>query len=372
MRHLSIHTAKLSLSVVLLAGFGLSGFVSQVTTTVSAKGTADVTAAVVGTNVALASNGATATASSIYSEQYSARGTINGDRTGAGWGNDKAWNDGTLDSFPDWLQVDFAGTRTISEIDVFTLQDNYLSPVEPTEGMTFSKYGLTNFDVQYWTGSAWVTVPAGSITGNNKIWTKISFPAVATTKIRVVVNSALFSSSRITELEAWGDAAPPPPAATNVALASNGATATASSIYSEQYSARGTINGDRTGAGWGGDKAWNDGTLDSFPDWLQVDFAGTKTISEIDVFTLQDNYLSPVEPTEGMTFSKYGLTNFDVQYWTGSAWVTVPAGSITGNNKVWTKISFPAIATTKIRVLVNSALYSYSRITELEAWGVTD
>src|SRR6478672_10668055 len=234
MRHLSIHTAKLSLSVVLLAGFGLSGFVSQVTTTVSAKGTADVTAAVVGTNVALASNGATATASSIYSEQYSARGTINGDRTGAGWGSDKAWNDGTLDSFPDWLQVDFAGTKTISEIDVFTLQDNYLSPIEPTAGMTFSTYGLTNFDVQYWTGSAWATVPAGSITNNNKVWTKISFPAIATTKTRVVVNSALYSYSRITELEAWTGTPPPPTTATNVALASNGGVATTSYSFSGQ------------------------------------------------------------------------------------------------------------------------------------------
>jgi len=36
MRHLSIHAAKLSLSVVLLAGFGLSGFVKQIATTVAA------------------------------------------------------------------------------------------------------------------------------------------------------------------------------------------------------------------------------------------------------------------------------------------------------------------------------------------------
>src|SRR5205085_247724 len=97
----------------------------------------------------------------------------------------------------------------------------------------FSTYGLTNFDVQYWSGSAWVTVPAGSITGNNKVWTKISFPAIATTKIRVLVNNALYSYSRVTELEAWGDQTPPPPpTATNVALASNGGIATASSSYS--------------------------------------------------------------------------------------------------------------------------------------------
>jgi len=156
---------------------------------------------------------------------------------------------------------------------------------------------------------------------------------------------------------------------TNVALASNGGVATTSSSFNAQYTGKGTIDGDRSGANWGSDTSWNDVTLNDFPDWLQVDFAGAKTISEIDVFTLQDNYLSPVEPTEGMTFSTYGITDFDVQYWNGSAWATVPSGAITGNNKVWTKISFPAIATTKIRVVVNSSLWSYSRITEVEAWG---
>ena len=53
------------------------------------------------------------------------------------------------------------------------------------------------------------------------------------------------------------------------------------------------------------------------------------------------NNTSPVEPTDTMLFSGYGITGFDVQYWDGSAWVTVVGGSITGNNKVWTKISFP-------------------------------
>ncbi len=89
---------------------------------------------------------------------------------------------------------------------------------------------------------------------------------------------------------------------------------------------------------------------------------------QIDVFTIQDNYASPAEPTETMTFSTYGLTGYDVQYWNGSAWVTVPGGSITGNNKVWRKFSFSPIATTKIRVLTNASVDGYSRLVELEAW----
>jgi len=153
----------------------------------------------------------------------------------------------------------------------------------------------------------------------------------------------------------------------NVALAANGATASASSTYSSAYPASGTNDGDRKGANWGNGGGWNDATTD-YPDWLQIDFGDSKTINEIDVFTIQDNYASPSEPTMDMIFGSYGITAFDVQYLNGSSWVTLPGGSVTGNNKVWRKFTFSPITTTKIRVLVNNSLYYYSRLAEVEAW----
>ena len=54
---------------------------------------------------------------------------------------------------------------------------------------------------------------------------------------------------------------------------------------------------------------------------------------------MQDNYDSPVEPSDTLTFANYGLRDFEVQYWTGSAWVAVPNGVVVGNNKVWRTIS---------------------------------
>ena len=64
----------------------------------------------------------------------------------------------------------------------------------------------------------------------------------------------------------------------------------------------------------------------------------------------------------------YGITAFEVQYWNGSSWVDVPGGNVSGNNLVWRQFVFSAISTDRIRVLVNNALASYSRITEIEAW----
>ena len=85
---------------------------------------------------------------------------------------------------------------------------------------------------------------------------------------------------------------------------------------------------------------------------------------------MQDNYTAPVEPTATMTFGSWGLRNFEVQYWTGTAWATIPGASITSNNLVWRKFTFTPVTTTKIRVHITGALNGFSRMVELEAWGV--
>lgn len=154
----------------------------------------------------------------------------------------------------------------------------------------------------------------------------------------------------------------------NVALATNGATVKASSTYNSSYPASAAINGDRKGLNWGNGGGWNDATMDAYPDWLEVDFNGSQTINEIDVFTLQDNYASPIEPTDTLTFSQYGITDFQVQYDSGGGWVTVPGGSVTSNNLVKRKFTFTSITTSRIRVLVNNSLAHWSRITEIEAY----
>ena len=71
--------------------------------------------------------------------------------------------DGLL-SEPDWAEV-----QTIGEIDVFTVQDNYTSLVEPTASMTFTRYGITQFQVQYWDGASWVDVPGASVSADQVV-----------------------------------------------------------------------------------------------------------------------------------------------------------------------------------------------------------
>jgi Putative Ig domain/IPT/TIG domain/F5/8 type C domain/NedA-like, galactose-binding domain len=416
-------------------------------------------------NVAAAANGGTAIASSAYSSAYAASGAIDGDHKGLNWGAGGVWADSTPGQFPDWLEVDFAASQTIDEIDVFSLQDNVGAPVEPTLGMPFTVYGLTDFQVQSWNGTQWVTVPSGNVTGNTQVWRQLLLAPLTTSRIRVLVTGALGNFSRIVEVEAYtaGAVQTQLPAAfaktsptnaaapasgtvmltwqassgatsyeycldttnnsacdgswvsvggqttasvpmapnvywwqvrarnsvgttdstggwwtftattqtqsrVNVAAAANGGTAITSSAYSSAYPASGAIDGDHKGLNWGAGGVWADGTPGQSPDWLEVDFTGTQTINEIDVFSLQDNVGSPVEPTLGMPFTVYGLTDFQVQSWNGTQWVTVPGGNVTGNTQVWRQVLFAPLTTSRIRVLVTGALANFSRIVEIEVY----
>jgi len=322
----------------------------------------------------------------------------NGDRKGLGYGSGGVWIDGTNGVFPDSVQIVFAGTKTVNQVIVVSPQDNYTAPVEPTDTMTFSLYGLVDFTVQGWNGASWVIL--GTVTGNTLVKRSVNFTAFTTDRIRINITNAGGGYARITEIEAWGViAAGPSPSttalvsslspstvgasvtftaavtgfaptgsvnftdggnsisgcaavalagsgntrtaacstsslnagthsivaayggdtnnaassstplsqvvnatgSTNVALASNGGVATASSFYTG-FEPSGAINNERTGGNWGSHAGWNDSTVNVFPDWLQVNFAGPKTINRTVVYTLQDNYTNPVIATVDMKF----------------------------------------------------------------------
>ncbi|TMH62214.1 MAG: hypothetical protein E6H55_08815, partial [Betaproteobacteria bacterium] len=76
-------------------------------------------------NVALASNGGVASASSTYvapGYSFPVAAVNNGDRAGLNWGNGGGWNDATANTFPDWVQINFSGTQSINQVIVYTLQ----------------------------------------------------------------------------------------------------------------------------------------------------------------------------------------------------------------------------------------------------------
>lgn len=323
-----------------------------------------------GTNVALSSRGGAATVSSQYNRYFSPSSINDGDKRGGDWGNGGGWADATPNDFTnDWAQIDFNASYTIDTINVFTLQDNAIDDQskmeEPDLTLDFINYGLKDFDVQYWDGSAWKNVPGGHITDNVNVWRQLRFAPVTTTKIRVVVHNALNMYSRIVEIEALTAGNPKPQeTGANVALVSNRAVATASSVNGSAYSAEYVMDGDTKGA----NGIWMDATPNDYTnDWVQIQFDAVYTINQIDVYTAQNNLNAPQYPLLDMTFASNGITSYNVQYWNGSSWAAVPGGSVTGNDKVWNRFKFSDISTNKIRVVVTGSLNGYSRIAEVQA-----
>ncbi|MBC7930185.1 MAG: M36 family metallopeptidase [Rubrivivax sp.] len=161
----------------------------------------------------------------------------------------------------------------------------------------------------------------------------------------------------------------------NVADADTGATATASSTQtSRNYSPGGAIDGDRKGIDWENGGGWNDNTRGVWPDHLTVTFNGLQTISEIRLYTLQNDFRNPQEPTPLTPADLYGIQDFEVQTCTGSGesavCTTIPTvGTVTGNDKAMRVFLFTPINANAIRIKVNNGRVHYSRIVEVEAFG---
>jgi RHS repeat-associated protein len=156
----------------------------------------------------------------------------------------------------------------------------------------------------------------------------------------------------------------------NVASSAAGALASAPSVNTQygDFNPKYAIDGRRTGAQWGVNGGWMDNNGDDWSnDWLKVQFNGNKTIDTVNVFSVQDNYTNPTEPTRSQTFTLYGLIDFQVQYLNGSSWVTLPGGNITNNNLVWRQIKFSPVTTSAIRIVVTRSGNALSRIAEVEA-----
>ena len=176
------------------------------------------------------------------------------------------------------------------------------------------------------------------------------------------------SAVRATELEVFSSCN-----RVNGASTAAGATIVASSTkpgnYPRAYAPESAIDGDRTGVNWENNGGWADATRDLYPDSLEVTFNGAKTIDEIRVYTLQDNYQAGQEPTATTPATSYGILDFTVEYLDAGTmqWVTV--ANVTGNDKAMRTFNFAPVSALKFRVTITNARVYYSRIVELEAFG---
>lgn len=307
----------------------------------------------------------TATQSSAYMAEGAAYKAIDGNTNGTWAGNSLTHTNYDLYA---WWQVDLRSTYQIDQIKLWNRTDccperlsNYYVFVSD---QPFASTDLNATLGQAGVSSYYFSAPAGSPT---------TF-SVGRTGRYVRVQLAGTNYLTLAEVEIIGGSA----AAllthgfngekNNVALASNRATISASSTLSGSYAAANAINGDRKGKTGGVISYWNDATPSTTPEWVEITFADKYSINKVNVFSVQNAYRTPEEPDRDMTFTDYGLVDFRIEVWVGGAWAPISdgLGVVTGNNRVWRQITFPAVETTKIKLTIDKSADSWVRIAELE------
>jgi len=170
------------------------------------------------------------------------------------------------------------------------------------------------------------------------------------------------SRERVMLVEAdWSGLTDPVGLGVNVALTG---TAQGSTEHSSgNYGAFKSNNSERAGGGGGG--YWQaDVTGDG--QWLKVTFDQPYLIDRVVVYSVQDNFGAPLEPTDTLVGTLYLLVNFEVQVWNGYEWLTVV--EVANNTLIKRTVEFAAYTTSAVRILVHETGDGAVRCTELEAF----
>ncbi len=157
-------------------------------------------------NWALAAHGAKVTASSedMAVGRFPADGVIDGVRDDTGWGSGHGWASKAGEPLPQWLEIDFGRTRSVSEFAVITYQ-------RENSPETAGKWGVTRYRIEAWDGGAraWRTVVTESSGRAVKVRVHRLVGPLRAEKVRIVVEDVvpLDGQARLLQFEAWGPAA---------------------------------------------------------------------------------------------------------------------------------------------------------------------
>ena len=287
------------------------------------------------------------------------------------------WRDGTRKQFPDWIEVELPLPETIDRCHIYASGGSYGGCIRDLDmlGLVDGKY-----------------VKLAQVRGNLDAILDLKFKPVKVKKVKFDILAGPPNSDwtiiHEIELFAAGKKDETKQEMVNWALAKNGGKATASSVWkleteypeaapnrgpnfavsdrrvkvTVEYKPEQAIDGNFMPNRWQQyiETVWIDGTPKQFPDWLQVDFDGPKTINAVLVFVNNFSRYRPVDT---------GLSDCDLLVWGGGEWRT--AGSVSENRKGVISFALKEPAKTdKIRVVCkDSNDHVHSTIMEIQALG---
>ncbi|MFC8848286.1 MULTISPECIES: discoidin domain-containing protein [unclassified Micromonospora] len=261
--------------------------------------------------------------------------------------NEPIWGSSGSPNATDWYEVNLGQTRTVDDVWLYFRDDRagnrYRAPA--------------SYTVRYYDGTAWVTAAAQARTpGTPRAnYNRVRFTPVATQRLRVEVTHAAGARTGLTELKVFqrGGTDPGPGPATNLA-----ATATPSASYTSPWESVAALNdsvdppssNDTVNPRWG---TWPN----AGEQWGELTWGSAQTLRSAQVYFFDDN--------GGVRLP----ASWKLQYWTGTAYADVPGASgypVAINQ--YNQVTFPAVATTRLRVLLQSGSDSVGLL-EVKAFG---
>ncbi len=244
----------------------------------------------------------------------------------------------TIDSVdPQWVQIRFPRDMKIGSAHVYLGLDN-----NPAKGLSHLKFQYRN------NSGNWVDVPGSERYGNTATELVVPFTTAPTSdrfrlwsddrSNRIVREIALFSPNLVNGSDQGYSIG------TDVSL---------NLARQRPVIASGNSSGNYP-------KNAADGYVNNSARWLSP---GTSAGDYIEIDLLANHVIGSAHVYSGFNESN-AITDFDLRYWNGSAWVVVPGTSIAGNASTARVVTFGSdITTSKIRLRTSTA--STARIKEL-------
>ncbi|MGW4961834.1 galactose-binding domain-containing protein [Nonomuraea sp. NPDC004186] len=299
-----------------------------------AKAGVDLTANL--TNLAA---GATATASTTASGSTTA-GAVDGFPI-----NEPFWGGTTAGQ--DWYELNFGSAKTVNEVRL------YFKDSRPASA---TYRAPASYDIQYYNGSAWVSVPGQAKTPSapRANYNVVQFSAVSTQRLRVLATAASGARTGLTEIKVFNRGGTQQPNPTNLA-----SSATPSASNTSSWESVAAINdgidppssNDTVNPRWG---CWPE----TGQQWVDLTWGSAQNLNRAEVYFFDDD--------EGIDMP----ASWKLQYWNGSAYVDVPgASAYTLTKNAYNSVTFNATSTTRLRVLLTGNGSNSVGLLEVKAYG---
>jgi len=231
-------------------------------------------------------------------------------------GNANSWK--SSGAGPHWLKLTLPLPMQIGSAQLYLGSDD-TAPV-------------TNFILQYYSGTSWLTIPGASFSGNTATVLNVVFSSpVTASMIRLYSTDATVTVREIALYATNGPSGYP--IGTDVALnLGKQCSVFASSVAGSNYAIYAVDGYAGTNVGWQSANV-------SGPHTLEVDLPVASRIGSAQLYSGSSAYSA--------------ITNFTLNYWNGSAWAAIPGGTVTGNTQGALSVAFSSpVSTIKVQLSI--------------------